>query len=200
MEKMCFGEALVADRQAKCFCAHTWYVSCFAQSSVHPLTKSLPQHLQPCASLYALATMHFLLPANGFCMYLQIPRPSRARSTELCCPLRHVSQTADAAESSETGNWRKSEEIRGNRRSCRDCPLALRGNPGVFASGASVDRALGRTGSEGRRISSGMSPVCYQVLLLRLDIEPISAWSMAPVQTCRHCFLSPMRRNCQMPK
>ena len=82
----------------------------------------------------------------------------------------------------------------------RNCPLALRGNPGVFASGASVDRALGRTGSEGRRISSGMSPVCYQVLLLRLDIEPISAWSMAPVQTCRHCFLSPMRRNCQMPK
>ena len=63
-----------------------------------------------------------------------------------------------------------------------------------------MDRALGRTGSEGRRISSGMSPVCCQVLLLRLDIEPISAWSMAPVQTCRHCFLSPMRRNCQMPK
>ena len=111
------GEALVADRQANCICAHTWYVSCVAQSSVHPLTKSLPQHLQPCASLYALATMHFLLPANGFCMYLQIPRPSRARSTELCCPLRHVSQTADAAESSETGNWRKSEEI---GRSCRD--------------------------------------------------------------------------------
>ena len=44
-----------------------------------------------------------------------------------------------------------------------DCPLALRGNPGVFALGASVDPALGRIGGAAvRGRATGARPELVQ--------------------------------------
>ena len=51
----------------------------------------------------------------------------------------------------------------GGRPAEANCPLALRGNPGVFALGASVDPALGRIGGAAvRSRATGAHPELVQ--------------------------------------
>ena len=100
------------------------------------------------------------------------------------------SDHSDHPENSEkSGNLEYSDHSKHPKRLKRlkrfkHCPLALRGNPGVFVLGASVDSALGRIGSAA--VCGGSAAVCGRATGAHLEVAQSAikcrwpGWMLSP--------------------